>query len=107
MDLVGAPLQGKLFRRNCVDIECDGWRVSLVPTYEYSTWDRFVVDGEPRVRTSAFNGLFRFPLGEQKDLLDGVLDVLRGAAHTLATSNAAAAHTLNRIAARIEALRRP
>jgi hypothetical protein len=104
-DSLGAPLQGQPLRRPGVDIACDGWLVSLVPTYEFSTWDRFVVDGRPRVRASAFKGAFPVTLGDQDTLLDGVLDVLRGAARTVARRDPAAAATLTEIAARIEARR--
>ena len=74
--VLGFPLELHLFAWDYLLISCDGYQVEIQPHYSESTWDTFWTNGSGYVTAQALGGLFPFTLGEQVDLLKGIVATL-------------------------------
>lgn len=74
---IGHPLEFAPFRWDFIGLSSESTRITLQPHYDMSTWDSFYVDTGGAVRVTAYGGLFRITLGEQRRLLEGVICTLR------------------------------
>lgn len=74
--VVGFPLEFHPFAWDYLMISCDQIQVEIQPHYVESTWDTFWANESGYVTAHALGGLFPFTLGEQVDLLKGVVATL-------------------------------
>ena len=74
--VVGFPLELHPFAWDYLRISCDGDRVEIEPHYTESTWDTFWTNETGHVTAQAYGGLFPFTLGDQVDLLEGIVATL-------------------------------
>jgi hypothetical protein len=73
---VGFPLEIHPFAWDYLWLSCDGHEVRIKPHYLDSTWDTFWTDTTGHVRAVGLAGLFPFTLGNQVDLLEGIIATL-------------------------------
>jgi hypothetical protein len=74
--VVGFPLELRPFAWDYLRIRCDGDRVEIEPHYLESTWDTFWTNNSGAVTAQAMGGLFPYTLGDQVDLLEGIVATL-------------------------------
>jgi hypothetical protein len=74
--VVGFPLEIHPFAWDYLLISCDGNEVEIQPHYLESTWDTFWTNESGHVTAHALGGLFPYTLGEQVDLLEGIVATL-------------------------------
>ena len=74
--VVGFPLEIHPFAWDYLRISCDGNQVEIQPHYLESTWDTFWTNESGHVTAHAMGGLFPYTLGEQVDLLKGIVATL-------------------------------
>lgn len=72
----GFPFELHPFAWDYMWIRCDGYEVQIEPHYVDSTWDTFWTNGSGHVRADALRGLFPWTLGNQVDLLKGIVATL-------------------------------
>jgi len=85
--IVGFPFELHPFAWDHLWISCDGYEVEIEPHYSESTWDSFWTNGIGHVRADALGGLFPFTLGNQVDLLKGMVSTLEALPPLVADQN--------------------
>lgn len=73
---LGFPLELRPFAWDYMWISCTTDRVEIQPHYLESTWDTFWTDLDGSVTAHALGGLFPFTLGNEVDLLKGIVATL-------------------------------
>ncbi len=95
--ILGFPLELHPFAWDYLLISCDGYQVEIQPHYSESTWDTFWTNGSGYVTAHAMGGLFPFTLGEQVDLLEGMVTTLAALPALIVDDNPDAATRIQQI----------
>ena len=74
--VAGFPLEIHPFAWDYLRIRCEENQVENQPHYLESTWDTFWTNESGHVTAQAMGGLFPYTLGEQVDLLEGIVATL-------------------------------
>jgi hypothetical protein len=74
--ILGFPLELHPFAWDFLRVRCNGYQVEIQPHYSESTWDTFWTNGSGHVTAQAMGGLFPYTLGDQVDLLRGIVATL-------------------------------
>lgn len=75
--VAGFPFEIHPFAWDYLWISCDGRQVEIKPHYLESTWDTFWTDDQGVVTAHALGGLFPFTLGDEAELLKGIVATLK------------------------------
>ena len=93
----GFPFEFHPFAWDYLWIRCDGYQVEIEPHYAKSTWDTFWTNGSGYVKADALRGLFPFTLGDEVNLLKGIVMTLEALPPLIAVRNPEDATKIERI----------
>ena len=93
----GFPFEFHPFAWDYLWIRCDGYQVEIEPHYAKSTWDTFWTNGSGYVKADALRGLFPFTLGDEVNLLKGIVKTLEALPPLIAERNPEDATKIGRI----------